>query len=510
MKDKINHSKSIMQKMNNKFNLLIIILFLAGCSADKVEQPHSHGPEALAYTVYSENSEIFVEFKPMVVGAPVRFAAHFTLLGETFRPLTKGTVTVSLIVNGKGIQQSASQPSVPGIYRLALTPKIAGKGTLIFDIVTDSLKDRIVINNIEVFPDEKTMLSQQVEQEASNEITFLKEQAWKMEFANVPVRKSAFISIIKTSGQILSAPGDEIVINAMASGQIHFTDRAAIIGSEVSENTELFTIADGGFSSGNLDALYQNAKVEFERSKAEYHRATELVKDKIISEKEFLKAKSEYEVRRVAYNSVSRDYSSKGRSIRAGINGYVKDVLVKEGQFVESGTPLLRISMNKKLVLQAQLALSYFDKISAIKSANFKLPGSNRILNTDQLNGKIISVGKSALQSAPFIAVSFGFDNTEKLIPGSIVEVFLKSTPVPDVLAIPLSSIMEEQGLFYVYIQTAGESFQKREVVVGNSDGESVQILNGIVEGERVVSKGAYQIKLAQASGKMPAHGHEH
>jgi multidrug efflux pump subunit AcrA (membrane-fusion protein) len=75
---------------------------------------------------------------------------------------------------------------------------------------------------------------------------------------------------------------------------------------------------------------------------------------------------------------------------------------------------------------------------------------------------------------------------------------------------IPVSALLEEQGVFFAYVQTEGESFQKRELKLGASDGEWVHILSGITEGERVVTTGAYQIKLSTASGTMPAHGHEH
>jgi multidrug efflux pump subunit AcrA (membrane-fusion protein) len=65
-------------------------------------------------------------------------------------------------------------------------------------------------------------------------------------------------------------------------------------------------------------------------------------------------------------------------------------------------------------------------------------------------------------------------------------------------------------GIFYAYVQTEGESFEKRELKLGASDGEMVEVISGIVAGERVVSKGGYQIKLSTASGTLPAHGHEH
>jgi membrane fusion protein, heavy metal efflux system len=45
---------------------------------------------------------------------------------------------------------------------------------------------------------------------------------------------------------------------------------------------------------------------------------------------------------------------------------------------------------------------------------------------------------------------------------------------------------------------------------LGGNNGEFVEVLSGISEGERVVTKGSYQIKLSTMSGALPAHGHEH
>ena len=104
----------------------------------------------------------------------------------------------------------------------------------------------------------------------------------------------------------------------------------------------------------------------------------------------------------------------------------------------------------------------------------------------------------------------FEIDNKVDIIPGSFIEIFLITTEVKDALIIPLSALLEEQGHYYAYVQTSGEGFQKRNLKLGSNDGEYVQVLSGIKENERVVSKGAYQIKLATMSGKMPSHGHEH
>jgi cobalt-zinc-cadmium efflux system membrane fusion protein len=492
----------------------VLVLFFVAC-ADKSTDEHGHehetgGLEPLAFTLYSDKTELFVEFIPLISGIKSNFDAHFTVLGDQFQPLTKGKVTVSLIMGESGIRHSADSASSPGIFRLALIPKSSGKGKLVFDIVTETYNDQIIIDDITVYKDEQSASEDQPAASSSDEISYLKEQAWKVEFANTPVSKRSFSEIIKTSGQILSAPGDEMMIAATANGIVRFTGTRTIIGSEVSQNTSLFTISGGNLAENNLDANYKEAKSNFDKTKADYDRAKELVKDQIISEAALLQAKNAFENAQSVFNAISKNYSSAGQTIRSPISGFVKNIMVSDGQYVEAGMPLAMVSKNKKLILQANLSQKYFNQLSNISSANFKPVGSELIFDTRKLNGKIISYGKSTLGNAAFLPITFEIDNIGNLVPGSAAEIYLKSSPIPNALIIPVTSLLEEQGNFYVYVQTGGESFQKREIKIAASDGEFVQVISGIQEGERVVTKGAYQIKLSSASGEIPAHGHEH
>ena len=115
--------------------------------------------EALAYTLYTSKTELFVEFKPLVVGTESRFAAHFTALGDLFKAIGKGTVKLSLVGEGASQSITATEPEVPGIFRLRLTPEKAGNYKLVFDIQTPSFTDQIIIENIKVYPDEKTAIA---------------------------------------------------------------------------------------------------------------------------------------------------------------------------------------------------------------------------------------------------------------------------------------------------------------------------------------------------------------
>ena len=93
---------------------------------------------------------------------------------------------------------------------------------------------------------------------------------------------------------------------------------------------------------------------------------------------------------------------------------------------------------------------------------------------------------------------------------GMFLEAFLKTGKKDKALVVPLTSIIEEQGQYFVFVQTGGESFVKRQVELANSDGIHTEITKGLSNGERIVAVGAYQVKLASLAGDLPIHGHAH
>ena len=61
------------------------------------------------------------------------------------------------------------------------------------------------------------------------------------------------------------------------------------------------------------------------------------------------------------------------------------------------------------------------------------------------------------------------------------------------------------------YVHTAGESFERRILALGPSDGEWVIVRSGVAGGERAVTIGAYQVRLASLNtGVIADHGHPH
>ncbi len=497
----------------------VLILFtcittiFVGCKSDNQEDNNSnHGHshiEPLAYTIYSDKSELFVEFEPLVIGKTTKFAAHFTKLGENFVAIEEGTVSIHLIGKKDQPTYNASNPSSPGIFRLKLKPINTGNYKLVFHIVTKAFSDTITIDDVKVYSDEETAEASQ-KKNTVEEIVYLKEQAWKVEFANAEVTKQPFAEIIKTTGHILTAQGDEVIITAKNKGIVTFGNNKKQVGSAVNSGETLFIITGGGLTEDNIDNDFIDAKASFEKSKADYERAQKLINEKIISQKEYQEIEVQYKNTQAKYNTIAKNYSSNGKKISTPLTGFIKNILVSEGQYVEIGQPIASVSQNRRLMLKAEVPQKHYSKLKSISSANFITAYDDRVYDTDSLNGQFISYGKSTDEHAFYIPVTFEIDNKGDIIPGSFIEIFLKTNVINDVLTIPFSALLEEQGHYYAFVQTSGEGFQKRELKIGANDGMNVQILSGINENERVVTKGAYQIKLATMSGKMPAHGHEH
>ena len=502
--------------MNKLFIIISAILLVSCGSKTNIEESAlGHGTEtgelpSLAYTVYTEKSELFAEFRTLVVSDTMKLAGHFTRMGELFTAITDGTITFSLMVDENTISQTSTVSSSPGIFRYAIVPVKTGVGKLVFDIKNKDYTDQIVIDNVTVFADATSAIASAKEEHKGNEISYLKEQVWKIEFANMAISPQPFSEIIKTTGEILPAQGDEMVVTANTSGIVTFSGNKVVVGTSVNIGEMLFAISGGNLTDGNAETLFKKAKVAYEKTKADYERSQELVKDNIVSQKDFQEAKARYETEQANYNNLARNYQAGGQKVVSQLSGFVKNILVTEGQYVTVGQPMATVSQNRRLVLKAEVSQKYFSKLGAITSANFKSAYNEKTYSIESLNGRLLSYGKSNDANTLFIPVTFSFDNKGGFVSGSLVDVFLKLKSYNGAIVVPVSALIEEQGLFFAYVQTAGESFVKRELTLGGSDGINVQVLGGLKFGERVVTKGAYQIKLASASGVIPAHGHAH
>lgn len=339
----------------------------------------------------------------------------------------------------------------------------------------------------------------------SDEIIFTQAQAAKTDFKVEEILPAPFHGVIKTTGQILPAPGDESVVVVTSSGIVSY-NLALTEGTHLRKGQLLFNIASRHIADGDY---YSKVKAAYEKARTEYQRAKTLIKDKIISQREYENIRLEYKNAKLAFEAVSGNRTPGGVGIPSPLDGYLKNLLVKEGEYVTVGQSLATVSQNRKLILRAEVSQKHYNALKNIRSANFETPYDNRIYALAELNGKLLSFGQASDGSSFYVPITFEFDNKGEIVPGSFVEIYLITSPVENALTVPVTALTNEMGIFYVYIQLDEEGYRKQEVKVGRNDGKKVEILQGLAAGDKVVTRGAYQVKMASFSGAIP-HGHSH
>lgn len=319
------------------------------------------------------------------------------------------------------------------------------------------------------------------------------------------IEPCTFHQVIKTSGEILSAQGDESNVIAPVSGIVTF-GRNTAEGMYIDKGGTLLTLLTDRTAEGDP---VQKARIAYETAQKEYERMKALLPDKIVSEKEFAQARQAYENARLSYEALAHGQSAHGQKVTSPLGGYIKSLNVKEGDYVSMGQPLATVTRNRHLFLRAYVSEKHYADLKHIHSAHFRTPYDNQTYNLEQMNGRLVSYGKAGSTDYN-IPVTFEFDNRGDIVPGSFAEVYLLSSAMEQVIALPRTALTEEQGSFFVYLQVDDEGYRKQLVTLGADNGESVQILSGVKAGDRVVTRGAYQVKLAGASNVLPAHSHEH
>jgi RND family efflux transporter MFP subunit len=503
-----------------KYILLIIaISILAACNNNQnshghshdviggqaTNEDHAHAPGTLSYNMFSEDFELFVEFPALSVNHPSTFAAHFTRLKD-YKPVSKGKLTVSIIKGKKGVRHSVEAPSSPGIFRPALQPIEEGIYLMVFDLDTDVGSVRFEIPNIQVYLTQDDAAHDLVENEIGDEITFLKEQAWKTDFATLEVNPQPFHTVIHTSGKVKLQPQSETTLHAQSAGSVQLL---AVLGETVKKG-DLLAIISGSGIENNMSLKLKERKINFEKSRSDYIRSKPLVENKVVSQKDFLQIQSNYEQDSLRYYQLAGLVSQQGLKLTASSDGYISKVEVTNGEFVSSGDPVLQISSNNRILIKSFVNQSDFRKVDGIFDANFRVSGDDSTLTLNELEGKITSKNAFITENNTRIPVTFSAVNDGSLMPGMFLEVYLLTNKKDNVLVVPLSAIIEEQGKYFVFVQTGGESFVKREIEIVNNDGIKAEIQQGLKSGDRVVTRGAYQIKLASLSGDLPLHGHTH
>ncbi len=265
-------------------------------------------------------------------------------------------------------------------------------------------------------------------------------------------------------------------------------------GQRVTRGQLLARIDDGGLSQqlSQVEVQAQLAKTTFDRQKR-------LWEQKIGSEIQYLEAKTNYEAQQNAVNQIKRQLAK--TTINAPFSGVIDDVITEQGSVVSAGqNQVIRIVNLNDMYIETEVPERYIASITKGKNVEVYFPVLGKTIET-----KVRQVGNYINPNNRSFMVEVGIpSNGGTIKPNLTAKVKINDYTNEKAILIPQSIISENaQGDQYTYVTSTKDAQNVAEakrviITTGKTQGDLIEITNGLNSGDAIISEGARSVKDGQ------------
>lgn len=490
--------------------LLSISPAVAACSGSGTDEVAEMVPAGGSITLWTDSTELFMEHPALVVGEPGTFAVHLTDITD-YAPLRSGRVTMRFTPRAGGAPLVVVQdtPRAPGIYGPRPAFERAGVYDLAIEVESPQAHDVIRVEGLTVYANADEAPGE--EEGGDGGVAFLKEQQWKTpgfrtDFAERGVVSESF----PATGEIVPAAGRYAIVAAPIGGLVEASGVIAspAPGQRVSGGSPLAVITPT-LSEGSAGSVFAAARRELREAEDEYERSRRLLEVEAIPRRRLHEAEIRLDAAREALAGLGGGdvTESGGFTVRAPISGIVATRDIVPGSRVDAGQALFSVVDPSVVWLQVSVPATQAPLVGSSSRASFRIG----TLGQTYESRRVVSVGSMVDTRTRTVPVIYEVGNADGSIRiGSVATVRVHTGRPVEGVAVPSTSILDEDGRPVTYVQVEGETFERRELTLGGEDRGMTLVIAGVREGERIVSGAVYQIRLASLSTTVPTHGHVH
>jgi membrane fusion protein, heavy metal efflux system len=385
-------------------------------------------------------------------------------------------------------------------------------------------------------------------------VAFLMEQQWLIKMKLAQAEKQSLARQITATGRVIPAANHQAIVappvggiiqrgniprvgQRVAPGQLIATLQQTATSAEQSQvraaaaaaqsqNTQLALEAarfEAERRTATGDAESARARLDLARKEAE--RARRLYEQKAYSQRQVETAEAELRTAQAASDAaqarlkvleavravppVNTNVGSANATyaVRAPIGGFVTKVSKNIGEQVAPGEAILEITNLDTVWVEAPL----FERDLSLVTGNGRASFTTAAYPDREFRGALINLGEVIDEQTRSASVIFAIPNPGRALRvGMQANVRLDAGASVEAMVIPKEAILEHEGKKIVYVLLSGEEFERREITPGDEYGDKVAVLAGLKAGERVVTQGAYQLKLQELRpADAGAHSHE-
>lgn len=245
------------------------------------------------------------------------------------------------------------------------------------------------------------------------------------------------------------------------------------------------------FAEEAAGASLDKAKLAYDDAQRTYANVKSLYEGGVAAKNDLDKAKLDMDVKEATYKQAMVDYASKQSTMNdselfANMDGYVVDVLNKEGEIVAAGYPVV-VLRNGDEVVNVGLSAEDVPKVHELTKAKV-------LLNGRTLDGSVHSIDQVPDPQSRTYNTEIVLDQpvaADAFRLGATAQVLLQTGQVQGIW-IPIASVLND-GEDYVYIAQDGRAV-KRNVRILSHQGFNVRV-DGVKTGEELVTAGMKELQ---------------
>ena len=510
--------------MRTKRLVVMVMLVAVTCACRRAPSP-SPAPAAedttVAVTIWSERTELFMEYPPLVAGDTARFAIHLTDLSN-FTPLREGKVVVRF--EGDTVARfEVDGPATPGIFGVDVKVPPARRYQVAVEVHRPKFTDELRVGPVTVYPDQQSARASVADDE-EGATTFLKEQQWTLEFATSKIDAQPRRQVVVVPATVQPRLGGSAEVTAPAPGRIASGAERAI-GAPVTRGAPLLELLVRNERLGEAPVLrleLTQAQAALRMAQEDLARVERLATAGAVPQRRLAEARGAHEAaasrvkiaqEHLQHLELSRTGQGAGDPadrvvVRSPLTGVVAEANATPGATVEDGHLLYRIVALDRVNIVGEVPEQHLARLEASMGAEIEVPGFSPVLTATRL----VSIGRVVDPQKRSVPITFELAKPPSAVAvGQGVTLRLITQPRGAEISVPKDAVVDDGGQTIVFVQTGGESFERRPVKVGGPrEGGFIHIASGLDSGERVVTRGAHLVRLAALSPKTPGHGHVH
>lgn len=199
-------------------------------------------------------------------------------------------------------------------------------------------------------------------------------------------------------------------------------------------------------------------------------------------------------------------------TFKAPIDGVVLETHVVPGGAVELDKNLITLVDLSEVDVVARVFEAQIGAVKVGQTVRIKALAFPDLTFT----GKVKTTAANLDRDTNTLRVFIHTDNPDhKLLPGMRAQVYFVVEETEAAVVVPREAVLGEAGDLFVYrqIMTAPFTYERTPVAVGLRDDRTIEIIDGILPGDRVVTRGNYQLQYVGGGGAQKIeddHGHSH